>query len=235
MKKLKTIIIIALTVLSCTQAKKPKVVYDDNGKKVATIKDATKILMADLPILIDSTDFLVHPVGELRFYEKDKLYSSRSSWSSNSFYLSDYNNYTFTGSLYNLKFEQLGTDKLVPLTNKNIRIESAQFLYELYKTTGKQLFIYKIIDADTNADGVLDYDDMKSLYVSKIDGSDFKKLNVNGYELIDFKIMSNINRLYYRTIFDSNKDGIFDEKDTLHYQYLDLLDDKLKITSYFPV
>ncbi|MDP5229698.1 MAG: hypothetical protein NWQ38_04840 [Cellulophaga sp.] len=235
MKKLMCTVIILLILAACTDKKKPKVLYDDNGEKVATSKDSAKILMADLPIYIDSTEFLVHPIGELRLYEKDKLYSGRSSWSSNSFYISDYNNYTFTGALHNLQFEKLGSNKLVALTQENIRIESAQFLHELYKTTGKQLFIYKIIDADTNADGILDYTDIKSLYVSRIDGSGFKKLNTNGHELIDFKIMNNIHRLYFRTISDKNKDGVFDEKDSLQYHYLNLIDDDLKVTTYFPV
>lgn len=235
MKKIVICIGLIVTLLGCTNEKKPKIVYDESGKKVEVGKDSTKILMADLPIYIDSTEFLVHPIGELRLYEKDKLYSGRSSWSSNSFYISDYNNYTFTGALHNLQFEQLGSNKLVPLTQENIKIESAQFLHELFKTTGKQLFIYKIIDADTNADGILDYTDIKSLYVSRIDGSGFKKLNTNGHELIDFKIMNNIHRLYFRTISDKNKDGVFDEKDSLQYHYLNLIDDDLKVTTYFPV
>lgn len=244
MKKSAFILLFAIVLASCTSKpeQKPTVVYTEDGTPEVIKKDTSVIVMADMPVHIDSTEFLVHPVGELQLYQsKGKFWSSassydgRSSYENTNFAISSYTNYNFTGNLRNLQFEQLGTDKLVPLTDKNIRISSAQFLSDLYKREGKQLFFYTITDADTNKDGALDYKDIETLYMSKIDGSNFVKLTPNNQELIDWKIIDSINRIYFKTLEDVNKDGNFDRKDKVHYHYVNLLDKVLKPIEYYPI
>lgn len=235
MKNVASVLLILLFITACNPEKKRRPVLDDAGNKIAQEKDSTSFLMAGLPIHIDSTEFLVHPVGKVQFYESSKFYGrSSGGWEMGRFFVTNYTNYTFTGDLHNLQFEKIGSNTLRPLTLKKLKISSAQFLYETYKNTGKQLFIYEIIDEDSNADGLLDYKDLKSLYISHIDGSNFKKLNANGHDIIDFKIMNSVHRFYFRSITDSNKDGKFDKNDSIHYQYLDLQDPDLKVKAYFP-
>lgn len=236
MKHSALFLLLLLVIASCTTDKKPRIVYTENGEAVELAKDTSLILMADLPILIDSTDFLVHPIGELHFYEsRDKIFSSYSKSGGMNFSVSNYNDYTFSGNLKNLKFEQLGSNKLVSLTDKNIRINSARFLYELYSTTGSKLFMYQIIDTDTNKDGKLDQNDIEAIYMSSIDGSNFKKLTAANQELIDWNIINTLHRLYYKTMEDTNKDGAFDKNDKLHYYYISLVDPTLLVTEYFPI
>lgn len=236
MKKYVFLLLLILLIAACTTEQKPRIVYDENGKPDALAQDTSAILMADLPILIDSTDMLVHPIGELQFYEsRGKILGSYSGKGSPNFSISNYGNYTFSGHLKNLKFEQLGSNQLVALTDKNIRINTARFLYDLYKKTGAKLFIYQIIDTDSNKDGRLDNNDIEAIYLSKIDGSNFIKLTATNHELIDWNIIDTLNRLYYRTIEDTNKDGLFDKNDQVHYYYVNLIDPTLTPIAYSPI
>ena len=68
-----TILLGALSLLlavSCTEEKeKPKVIYQ--GEKSSTKVDAgqgdsTDIKVADLPVLIEGTKYLIHPIGNIR-------------------------------------------------------------------------------------------------------------------------------------------------------------------------
>jgi hypothetical protein len=87
---------------------------------------------------------------------------------------------------------------------------------------------------DTNKDGKLDNNDIKSLYMSTVSGQKFTKLSPDFQELIDWKIIESKNLLYFRTIEDSNKNGEFDAKDRLQYQFVNLLDKEWKVISYKP-
>src|SRR5690606_14884195 len=53
------------------EVQKPKVTYDASSKKSVVAKtDSTQIEIADLPIQMEGTDYLIHPVGDLRVFEK---------------------------------------------------------------------------------------------------------------------------------------------------------------------
>ncbi|WP_165750415.1 hypothetical protein [Cellulophaga sp. Z1A5H] len=235
MKTIFSTLITLLLLASCTTEKKPKVVYTDQEAKTL-VKDTSMVIVADLPILIDSTNFLMHPIGALQLYAKDRKIAS-ASWSyasGTNFNIASYDNHKVYGNLTNIKFEEIGTNKLVALTDKDIRITSADFLWDLYERTGKQLFIYDVIDADTNADRTLDDKDIKTLYISKIDGSSFKRLMPKNHELLEWKIIPEIDRLYVKSIEDTNKNGSFDKNDKLHYNYINLVDDALEVIDYYP-
>jgi len=87
---------------------------------------------------------------------------------------------------------------------------------------------------DTNKDGKLDANDIKSLYISEISGNHFMKLSPDFQELIDWNLIEEKNRLYFRTTEDTNKNGDFDKDDTVFYYYVDLLDKEWKINEYKP-
>ncbi|MFM2370144.1 MAG: hypothetical protein RL619_2465, partial [Bacteroidota bacterium] len=54
-------------------------------------------------------------------------------------------------------------------------------------------------------------------------------------ELIDWNLIESNNRLYFRTVEDTNKNGQFDKMDVVHYNYVDLSNKEWKIISYKPV
>ncbi|TQD38707.1 hypothetical protein [Haloflavibacter putidus] len=231
-------VIAILLLVSCSNEEKPKVIYpkNTNDKSKELKKDSTLIEIADMPIHIDSTKYLIHPIGEYKLYgSRNKSYFGSSNLGSGNFSISNYNRYEITGNLHNLKFQRLDSENLTQLTNKNIRIQTVTFLRNLFDNTGKQILIYRILDKDTNRDNKLDDNDIKTLYSSNINGSNFTKLTSDFQELIDWKVLDIKNRLYFRSVEDTNKNGEFDKEDKIHYQYVDFNKNKLKVNKYQPI
>ena len=152
-----------------------------------------------------------------------------------SFVVSNYGGYEITGYLSNLKFQEVGSDSLKVLTDKPIMIERISYLKTIADKTKKQLLVYVLEDMDSNKDGKLDSSDIKNLYISTINGSNFTKLSAEFHELIDWSLIESQNRLYFRTIEDTNKNGAFDKDDKVHYHFVDLLTKELKVEEYQPL
>lgn len=227
-----------LLAVSCKEEKeKPKVIYDNPNKaKVETVKaDTAQIEIADLPIVITGTDYLIHPVGDLRFDGQKVRYGSSSGGNGVSYTISNYNEFEITGYLRNLKFQQSHTDSLKTLTDKPVLILTATYLKAIADKTKQQILVYTLADMDTNKDAKIDSNDIKSLYISTISGDNFTKLSTDFEELVDWRLLENKNRLYFRTIEDTNKNGEFDKDDVLHYNYVDLSGKDWKVVSYNPI
>ena len=237
---MKNILILGILITfmtSCGSDDKPKVIYPEDGvsESQELKKDSTMIEIADLPIHIDSTKYLIHPIGEYKIYGSRGDYFSSSSYGSGSFSISGYNRYEISGNLYNLKFEEIESEKTHMLSDKNIRIKSVRFLKEIFDITKEQFLVYRILDKDTNLDKKLNDDDISTLYISNIDGTSFTKLTAEFHELIDWDALAVKNRLYFRSIEDSNKNGDFDKEDKISYQFIDLSDKEWKVKQYKPI
>ena len=215
------------------EAEKPKVTYETTSKaKPEVVSDANQIEVADLPINMEGTNFLIHPIGVMSGNGK----GMKSSYDSEQgFTVSNYGEYQITGYLKNLKFQEIGKDTIYSLTDKQILIETATYLKTFADKSKQQLLVYTLADMDTNKDGKLDGNDIKSLYISTISGQKFTKLSADFQELIDWKIIESKNLLYFRTIEDTNKNGEFDAKDSVQYQFINLLDKEWKVISYKPI
>jgi len=228
----------AALLVSCKEEEKekPKVTYDDNAKpKTETPKeDSASVAIADLPIHITGTDYLIHPIGDVRIAEKSK-YDKGSGSDAISYTISNYNEFEIAGFLRNLKFQQIGSDSLKTLTQQPVMIQSATYLKAFADKGRAQLLVYTLADMDTNKDGKIDTSDIKSLYISTISGDKFTKLSPDIQELIDWKLIEQKDRLYFRTIEDTNKNGEFDKEDILHYSYVDLAAKEWKVTAYQPM
>jgi 50S ribosomal subunit-associated GTPase HflX len=120
------------------------------------------------------------------------------------------------------------------LSDKKIQIQTATFLNTIAAKTKKQIMVYSLVDSDTNKDGKVDQNDIKSLYISSISGQNFTKLSEEFQELIDWNIIEAQNRLYFRCIEDINKNGAFDKNDKVHYYYVNLLAEDWKVEVYTP-
>ena len=204
---------------------------DGNGSKLGTKMDSLFYVGQ-----IDSTDYLIHPIGDFRIEDnRGKVIYKSSGYGSKDFSISSYGGYRISGNLSNVKFQHIDSEKLSVLTTNVIKIKSLTFLRKVYDNSKKQFLVYEVTDKDTNQDGKLDYNDINTLFISKINGTDFRKLTETNKELIDWKLIESKNRLYFRTIEDTNKDGEFDKKDIVHYKYVDLNSDNLKITEYKPI
>ncbi|SHG06907.1 hypothetical protein SAMN05444372_102141 [Flavobacterium micromati] len=240
MKKLHfTFIAIAVLLLaSCKEeVEKPKVTYDQNAKeKLVARSDSSQIQIADLPLQMEGTDYLLHPIADLSIREKGtKARYGSSSVNDLSFTISNYGEFEITGFLQNIKFQKIDSDSIKKLTEKPVLIQTATYLKKVAERTNNQIMVYTMFDIDTNKDGKLDTSDIKALYLSKISGEKFTKISIDFQELIDWKLIESKNRLYYRTVEDTNKNGQFDKKDVVNYYYIDLSKKEWEAISYEPV
>jgi hypothetical protein len=238
MKKLH-IALLSITVLllaSCKQEKeKPKVIYDATNKGISKV-DSTQVAISDLPIQMEGTDYLIHPVGDLRVYERGtKARYGSSSVIDLSFTISNYGENEITGYLQNLKFQKTDSDSIRPLTNKPALIQTATYLKSVSDRAKKQIMVYTMFDTDTNRDGKLDSSDIKCLYLSDISGKRFTKVSEDFQELIDWNLIDSKSRLYFRTVEDTNKNGQFDKNDVVQYNYIDLSNNEWKVINYEPI
>ena len=230
--------IFLLLLASCKdESEKPKVIYDASNKgRAVTKSDSAQVKIADLPIHMEGTNYLIHPVGDLSIREKGiKTRYGSSSVNDLSFTISNYSEYEITGFLQNLKFQRMNSDSIKVLTDKPVLIQTATYLKSVADKTQNQVMVYTMVDMDTNKDGKLDTSDIKALYLSEISGDKLTKISASYQELIDWKLIESKNRLYFRTVEDTNKNGKFDKMDVVHYNYIDLSNKEWKLISYEPV
>lgn len=230
---------LAFLLVSCKKEQpKPKVIYEEPAKSVkntAVKKDSTQIKVADLPVLMEGTKYLIHPVGDIRIYEDYNRSYGSSRTNNISYAISNYNRFEITGYFENLKFQHIDSTAMHLLTDTKVQIQTATFLSGIAEKHKKQILIYTLVDSDTNKDSKIDANDIRSLYISSISGKNFIKLSQDVQELIDWNIIETQGRLYFRTIEDINKNGAFDKNDAVHYFYVNLLEDVWEAIPYEPV
>jgi hypothetical protein len=216
---------IAILILSaaCNERQKPTFDYnqtqdiaDSTRVDNDNVNDTTKVLVAELPVKFDSTDVLIFPIGLIQMQERGAI-SKISSFSYNSTNASSgyyANTDDLQGNLINLIFRnQRGEER--KLTHRQIKIRSIRFLRELSKKN--KYLLYFISDQETNGDKELDQSDIESIYISRIDGTEFKKISQRRHEFYDYTIIKNESKIYFRTLEDKNKDGEFNSQDKFHY------------------
>ncbi|OXA84888.1 CREC-EF hand family protein [Flavobacterium hercynium] len=226
------------TLVSCKdEVKQPKVIYDASSRATTVTKtDSAQIEVADLPIEMEGTGYLIHPVGDLRVYEKGtKGRYGSSSVNDVSFTISNLSEFELTGYLQNLKFQKTDSDSIRPLSEKPVLILTATYLKPVADKTHNKIIVYTLADSDTNKDGKIDTGDIKTLYLSDVSGENFTKISEDFQELVDWSLIESKSRLYFRTIEDTNQNGQFDKNDVLHYNYIDLLSKKWEVKSYKPI
>ncbi|WP_333694411.1 hypothetical protein [Flavobacterium sp.] len=226
-----------LLLVSCKdqEPEKPKVIYEEPMPKSDPKPDSVKIKIADLPVHMEGTSYFLHPIGDVRVYEgRSKSSYGSSNANKISYSVSNYNRFEITGFLENIYFQHTDSIQTKPLSDKPVVIQTATYLNKLADKTKKQILIYTLSDLDTNKDGKLDSNDIKSLYISEISGQNFSKLTPDYQELIDWNVLEVKNRLYFRTIQDTNKNGDFDKDDAVFYYFVDLLDKEWKLNEYKP-
>jgi hypothetical protein len=231
---LKTAIFILFFIaLSCNkEIEKPKVSYTKKNKVADKQIDTAIIEIADLPIQFEGTNYLIYPVGNLNNFENSSKYESSGKESEQNFNISNNMENEITGYLTNLKIQKIGLDSMSVLTKKPIFLESTIYLKTIADKTKKQFLIHQLADNDTNDDSKLDINDIKSIYLSTISGARFTKISTDLQEIINWKIIESQNRLYFKSIEDTNKNGAFDKGDKVHYNYVNLLDKDWKAIEY---
>lgn len=229
-------IISALTLVACKkESEKPKVIYEEKATIEERKVDSASIKIADLPILMDGTKYLIHPVGDVRVYEDYKSVYGSSKTNQVSYAISNYNRYEITGYFDNLKFQHIDSTTVCALTTQKVQIQTVTYLNTIAEKSKKQILVYSLVDSDTNKDGKIDQNDIKSLYLSNIDGTHLTKISDDLNEVVDWNVIETLNRLYFRSIEDINKNGAFDKNDKVHYHYVNLLTNDWTAEEYSPI
>lgn len=237
MRHLIPVILICMLFTACDQ--QPKINYKNTTDSTSVIdnriKDITKVFVAELPVKFDSTDVLIFPIKLVDLESRGRYSKYESSSSSDSDIASCYfNNDNLTGNLINLVFrDKNGNER--KLTDRKILIKRAKFLREIFNKTKTGYLLYAIADRDTNGDKILDNSDLETLYISKIDGTGFKKISKELHEFYDYSLINSETRVYFRTLEDQNKDGLLNNKDKFHYYTIDFMPDTYKINEYNPL
>jgi len=239
MKRILIPILLTTLVISCKKEDPnptPKVIYEDAAKAttpVANKKDTLELLVADLPVQMEGSRYLIHPIGNARVTRTAGKYDSGYTQDV-SFQVSNYDRYEFTGYLKNMVFQHQDSTSFRKLTDKDVTIYTATYLSGLEGKKKVPVIVYTLADTDTNRDGRLDENDIKSLYISLADGTRFTKLSIDMEELIDWTYNETQDRLYLRCAEDTNKNGQFDAGDVIHYHYCTVAKE-WKTTPYNPI
>lgn len=225
-----SVIFILLIAFGCGE-KEPPQVYR-KGKTSPLKKDTNLIEVVGLPIYFDSTEYLIHPVGEIQTYDgkassyvgiKSKGYESSGNLS---------NIFNVSGNFTQLYFQKSDSEVKKPLTNQYLQIRAFTFLESVDKSIHKKILVYSVSDQDTNDDGTIDSNDSEALYVSYSSGQNFTRLTPPLQELIDWNIINAQHRLYFRTIEDTDKNGKFEKTDKLNHYYIDFDEEEFKVVPY---
>ncbi|WP_143592159.1 hypothetical protein [Tenacibaculum holothuriorum] len=235
MKKIGLVITtVLILIIGCNNKKHANIntveVLDNENKEVKV--DTTLLEIADLPVYIDSTEYLIHPIGFVNKSRKGIGYIYKSSRGKNDgFHLS--NNYRdeITGNMNNLKFQKKNSNELKLLTKNHIKVKSVRFLRDIFNNLKKKMLLYEIVDTDSNKDGKITLEDIEGLYLSKVNGDDFIKITKPNHKVLMSKIVKELNRLYFKTLIKKSEKAKVD----IHYFYIDFNDKEIKVTEYFPL
>ena len=94
---IKDILLLGFIVLSfsyCSDPINQKVVYseNENPETLELKQDSTMVKIADVPIYIDSTQYLIHPIGEYKIYRgRGSSFYGYSKYGTGSFSSSSFN------------------------------------------------------------------------------------------------------------------------------------------------
>lgn len=248
------LMLLVLLLASCTERNiRTTVNYDevtDSLSVESQFADTTKIMMASLPLVFDSTDVVLHPSGLIDIDEMKKhsfkelkldvassvLSKSRDYKSINrNFYAKFADRNTISGVINNIYFDDLISGQQRLLTENRILITSITYLRSINKKTGKGYLLYTVHDKDTDRDGLLTTNDLESLYISNLDGTEFVRLTKENEALNQIIFVDAANRYYFSSIEDINRDGIFNREDKFHFYYLDFSADGYKLIEYDPI
>lgn len=231
MKKILILLASIALLTSCFEDKKAPIVPENveviNTQTMDSVfDDTTKTLTVQLPILLDSANqILVHEVfitnngGQKTSY----AYSKKGK--------------DYYEERINLIFEDQIKGKSYLLTDKQIQLNSYSVIARPTQQGNQGLIMYRVVDADYNNDGKIDYKDISSIYIGDITGTTFNKITKDREHFIDGKWLTSLpqSRYYFTSQEDSNKDGYFDDRDIKHYYYIQFNGLDYQIVEYNPL
>ncbi|MBN3879695.1 MULTISPECIES: hypothetical protein [unclassified Nostoc] len=209
LNKIATAIIIATLSFSCKSSVSRNA---EQAKATDKPKPQPNLVYGDL-IIKEQSDYLMIPVA-IPEQNTDKgidLSLSRS-------YENQRNN-----PLYNIIFSQKQGGEAHLLLNKKAIITSFDLLE--VKAADKpttRVWLYKIIDQDTNTDKKLNGEDATIGYLSDLSGKNLQQITPNNTRIISWVVVPSQNAIFLKIIKDSDNDKKFTEEDKTNFVRVNL-------------
>ncbi|WP_445637528.1 Lipoprotein [Nostoc sp. DSM 114161] len=207
LKKITTAIIIAIVSFSC----EPEVTRNgEQAKATDKPKAEQNIIYGDL-VIKEQSDYLMIPVN---FPDQDREKPNNLSLS---------RSYERSNNLYNIIFYNKQDGEAHLLLNKKAVINSFELLE--VKAANKpitRVWLYKIIDQDTNADKKINGDDAIVGYISDLSGKNLQQITPNNTQIINWVLLPSQNAIFLKIIKDSNNDKKFTGEDNTNFVRVNL-------------
>ncbi|BAB73754.1 hypothetical protein ACN23B_10280 [Anabaena sp. FACHB-709] len=183
----------------------------ESAQAVGQQQTQPQIIYGDL-VIKEPTDYLMIPVNSTgRDIEKEASFDySRSSKGYNVL-------------LHNFIFYRKEDGASHLLLNKKSIIQAFD-LVEI-KTTGQpstRVWLYQIIDQDTNKDNKFNQEDAVIGYMSDLSGKNLQQVTPNNSKIINWAVVPGRKEIFIKIIKDSNKDNKFSAADQINFVKVNL-------------
>ncbi|MEH2169290.1 MAG: hypothetical protein V7K41_22065 [Nostoc sp.] len=209
LNKITTAMIVAVLSFSCKSSVSRNA---EQAKATEKPKPQPNLIYGDL-IIKEQSDYLMIPVS-LAEQNEDKgidLSLSRS-------YENERNN-----QLYNIIFYQKQGNEAHLLLNKKAIITSFDLLeVKAAEKPTTRVWLYKIIDQDTNTDKKLNSEDATIGYLSDLSGKNLQQITPNNTRIISWVVVPSQNAIFLKIIKDSDNDKKFTKEDKTNFVRVNL-------------
>ncbi|MEH2225360.1 hypothetical protein [Nostoc sp.] len=209
LNKITTAMIVAALSFSCKSSVSKNV---EQAKATEKPQPQQNLIYGDL-IIKEQSDYLMIPVS-LAEQNEDKgvdLNLSRS-------YENGRNN-----QLYNIIFYQKQGGEAHLLLNKKAIIASFDLLeVKAANKPNTRVWLYKIIDQDTNTDKKLNSEDATIGYLSDLSGKNLQQITPNNTRIISWVVVPGQNAIFLKIIKDSDNDKKFTKEDKTNFVRVNL-------------
>lgn len=203
LKNILLVIFVASFALSCENKINEKT---ESGQAVGQEQTQPQIRYGDL-IIKEKSDYLMIPVNATGANHKKD----------NSLDFSRYDKRDYKW-IYNLIFYRKQDGESHLLLNKRAIISSFDLLET--KTADKlptRVWLYQIIDQDTNKDNIFTQEDAVIGYTSDLSGKNLQQVTPNNTKIINWVVLPSKNAIFIKIIKDSNNDNKFTQADKTNF------------------
>ncbi|MBD2415807.1 hypothetical protein FACHB389_27430 [Nostoc calcicola FACHB-389] len=208
LKKITTAIIIGAVSFSCESKVTRK---SEQAKATDKPNSQPNITYGNL-IIKEQSDYLMIPVNlPDQYQEKESNLSLSRSYERNN------------QLLYNLIFYRKQDGEAHLLLNKKAIINSFDLLE--IKATDKpitRVWLYRIIDQDTNTDKKINSEDAIVGYISDLSGKNLQQITPNNTQIINWVVLPSQNAIFLKILKDSNNDKKFTGEDNTNFVRVNL-------------
>jgi hypothetical protein len=206
-RKITLTLFLASFCLSCTANVDRKT---EQAKAASQQQKEPEISYGDFTIK-EQSDYLMIPVNATKGYEKGSILDSGSSYKRDNI------------TLHNLIFYRKQDGETHLLLDKQAIINSFHFID--IKAAAKpptRVWLYQIIDQDTNKDKQLNQQDAEIGYISDLSGKNLQQVTPNNTKIINWVVVPSQNALFIKIIKDSNNDNKFTAIDKTNFVRVNL-------------